>query len=189
MVKRVAAPLAVLLLVLAGIHSCQSERRIAEARRTVQAADSLRIVAESEKAAALALADSLRKWAVVQRERDVVVDRRVVEVRAEPLPDSCDTACKRLVATRDTIIDSLTTQRDGWRRAFERQAAATARLAAAYDLQSQANDSLQRAVKLLEPPRRDLFGRLLHPEVRPAIFAGLCADGRPCAGVGVALAF
>jgi hypothetical protein len=187
--KRVAVPLVIALLVLAGIHSCQSERRIAEARSAVRAADSLRVVAKLEATVALAQADSLRKWAVGQRTRDAVTTRRIVEVRAEPLPPSCDSACQRLVATRDTIIDSLTTQRDGWRRAFESQAAATARLAAAYNQQVQATDSLSRAVKLLEPQRRDLFGRLLHPEVRPVVFAGLCVDGRPCAGVGVALAF
>lgn len=112
----------------------------------------------------------------VQRVRDLRVDSVLVEVRAEPVPEGCEV----IVARHREALDELEISRDGWRDQFTAQREATARLVVAYDTLDAAYTTLNRAYRLARnPPKRFI--------VAPAVFAGLCTDGQPCAGVGLTL--
>lgn len=160
--------------------SCwQGERYDAQVAR----ADSLATVADTERAAALRFqraADSIQARVDtvvrVQRVRDVRVDSVLVEVRGQPVPEGCEA----IVADHRAALDSLETSRDTWRASYEGQKAATALLGVAYDTLEVAYTRVRTAYELLRNPPRRL-------QVAPAVFAGLCTDGRPCAGVGVTI--
>ena len=135
--------------------------QLARADAAEQRADSL-----SEAAAALAVAAS---------RRDTVLRERIRVVMAEPVPPDCST----YTAPRDSLIRDLQLQANQWRAAYETQREAQTSLYTAYVRARAAADSL--SITLANAPRvRSLW------VPRPSLFAGLCVDGRPCAGVGLA---
>jgi hypothetical protein len=90
-------------------------------------------------------------------------------------------ACEaRLQVERDTAAE--------WRRLFHVQRDSVAELRRrATDSALAGADSAARAVDLLASERRSLLVALLHPEIRPGGFAGVCTTGSLCAGAGLIL--
>lgn len=113
---------------------------------------------------------------VVRRVRDRVVDTLVQVVRELPVPEGCES----VVAEHRLALDSLAASRDDWRDQFTAQREATATLQQASVADSVAYASLSAAYRLARNPPKKLT-------LSPAVFAGLCTDGRPCAGLGVTL--
>ena len=112
----------------------------------------------------------------VRRVRDRVTDTLVQVVREQPVPEGCEA----VVAAHREVIDSLVVSRDDWRDQFTAQREAASRLAVAYDTLDSAYRHMQDAYHLIKNPPRRI-------QIAPAAFAGLCTDGRPCAGLGLTL--
>ena len=184
---RIAGVIALLTLGGALVYNnIESVRRAQRAERATETADSLRRNAtEAARSLALLLSQVRAKRDTLVR-RDTVLQERVRTVLAEPVPDTC----KKVVASRDTIILDQQDQIARWRGVSDRQLAATDSLQRfVINPLRESNDSLKTAVTLLRPRRFDFIGRLFHPEIKPAAFAGVCINGSPCVGVGVAITF
>lgn len=134
-------------------------------------ADSLVFVADS----AIARGDSLAFVADTATGRVVV---RWREVAAEPAPDTC----APFLAARDSVISDALAAAADWELAYDTLYTAAARLRVAYDTLHIAHDSLR--VVLADRPRLRPWWA---PKVSVGAFAGVCVDGRPCAGGGVGI--
>jgi hypothetical protein len=162
-----------------------------DARRAREQAEALKSRADIGRANAemweqMYRAASVEASEIAQRaaKRDTVVRTRLVEIRAEPVPDTC----RRLVAQRDSVINTLLVTATTWNEAFTKQKAATALLQRENEALFASNIALDSAYRLLHrPPRRSLLGRLVRPSMRPGAFVGVCTDGKPCSGIGATL--
>jgi hypothetical protein len=103
---------------------------------------------------------------------------RARRVRRQPVPEPC----VAVAAARDTVIDSLLVTIDGLQAAAALQGEAIARLSGALADTRAAADTL-RAILAAAPSPRPAWV----PAIGVGPFVGLCADGRPCAGLGVSL--
>lgn len=135
-------------------------------------ADSLAVVAQAEAATARAEADSLRRVVVRQ---DTVIRwrvRRVAEVDSihPPAED-----CLPNIRERDALIAALQEQRV----TLEQENAARGR---ALLILSASHDTLQRTLAARPRP-----SALHGPSVGVGVFAGVCANAQPCAGVGITI--
>lgn len=122
-----------------------------------------------------AVADSLLGTAIAA---DPVIRERIVEVRAEPVPEEA----RPYTEPRDSVIDDLQEQSDRWRVAFEREKQAAALLREGYTRLEAANDSLRSVISDVPTPKPDWI-----PSFEVGAFGGICTTGKPCAGVGVGL--
>lgn len=159
---------------------------------SIARADTLRIHADSiereasQRAKVLVVRDTVlivRDTALLRRE--IALRARTQEVQAEPVSEGCAEA----VAERDGLIEDWKTQAADWKtqaadwktqaadwkEQYGQQLGVSALLRAG-------NDTLKRVIESHTRPR-SLLGRLLHPELRPAITAGACLTG--CSGLGV----
>lgn len=100
------------------------------------AAQTARALNDSLQAdSALAVADSLRG---VLHEQEQELRERVVVIREEVVPDTCDP----FVAPRDTLIDDLLDQNEEWERVADTERQAATRWRSAYGTVRVVNDSL-----------------------------------------------
>jgi hypothetical protein len=143
-------------------------------------------LAASERARADSLAGRARELAVradslARRTArvDTVLRTRIVEVRAQPVPDTC----APWIAERDSLIDAAVAQADSWREAYGQQVLVTGLLEAAQAGLRLANDSLSAV--LAGRPRPPPWWR---PTLGIGPFTGVCTSG-VCAGVGVTLSW
>lgn len=181
-----AGVVVVVVLVFALVmNSCQSERRVQQAISASAAAEGLRSRAEAGLAVAVAELAANKAKVRILIKVDTLIRERIKTVLATPVPDTCNRYVQPLV---DLVLDQ-NQQLEEWRGTWEVQSAATEKVLVVVDSLKASNDSLSKAVGLLMPQRRSLLGRLLHPEIKPAAFVGVCATGRPCVGAGVALTF
>lgn len=115
--------------------------------------------------------------------RDTVLAARTDSVQAEPVPAVCDS----VVAVRDSLIDEWRDQATSWRSQFEEQRKNAAELRFAVSRLEKATKAVVEVYNAGE--RGSLFYRITHPELRPGFFAGICSNGKPCAGAGISLTF
>lgn len=148
------------------------ERVEHQVQRETARADSLKNVAKERVARADSLASLLRTRAPKIRER-------IVRVREET-PDSL--AEHPAIVKRDSIIEGLREESDGWRRAFEEQARARIALEDALRTTEASRDSLS-AVLSDRPSEKPWWV----PEVVVGPSAGITTTGQPYAGAGVTL--
>jgi hypothetical protein len=132
--------------------------------------------------------DSLRSESLTLREQadsalanvapPDTVRMRVREIVEVPVPDTCAV----FVIRRDSLINELVEDNEHLRVAYtaERKAA---------DLLRIANDDLLVAIDSLNTvlDARPLPAPALAPRVGVGVFGGMCADGKPCVGVGVSI--
>jgi hypothetical protein len=117
-------------------------------------------------------------FAEIAAQVDTVIEERVRIVRAEPVPEPC----VEIVAERDEVIDSLVEHVDRWRQAYQHEHGAYVSLFEAYAIARSAADTLRSVLAAMPRPR----SRLL-PQLGVGPFAGICAGGQPCIGVGIQL--
>lgn len=178
----IALLLAALLMLVAMRASADREARAWESRAEIAEtfAAEQRHRADANMALALQyeqLADSVVE---VIRVRVDTLRERVVEVRSAAVPDTC----REIVAARDSLIDAYDATAVTWRMAYDAQVEASKRLHNTVDLLTLANDSLSVTLAARPRPRSRLV-----PALRPAVFAGVCSDGRRCVGAGISLAW
>lgn len=153
------------------------EARAAEAESLAERLAARALAAEDAAKAERARADSAAAWAEAERSR---IRPKVVEVREIEVPAPCE----QYTAPRDTLLDALAAEADGWREAWTRQKRVAGELRAALDLRSAAADSLAAVLADRPAPRNSWW-----PDLAVGPFVGVCADVRPCAGVGVTLSW
>lgn len=156
----------------------------AQFEQKARVADSLRVVAEMR---AHQLRDSLAR---AQPKRDSSVAqlknkkaRTVASVAetlkaATALPDTCQPT----VIALKGAVDSLTAVSDSAFSLYDGQKEATGKLLAANQQLETALNASHEAIKAV--PGRSFWAHLL-PKVSAGPFAGICANGKPCAGIGV----
>lgn len=150
------------------------ENRIATVQAQVVGRDSLIADLKRDAADLSVRADSL---AVQLEAQAPEIRERIVTVREEfPAETPSDTA-------RDTLIDDLQAESDGWKTAYEEEAEANISLWKALDLATASTDSLS-AVLNDRPGKRPWY----IPRLGIGPFVGACTGG-PCAGVGVGLSW
>ncbi len=138
-------------------ESARADSAIAEAEKRVEYADSVARVVEA---------------------RAPIIRERIIRIREEPVPEDCEP----VVAARDSVINDLLVENGQLQLVVGDQRFAIARYAAANLALGIANDSLVAVLKDRPiPPPRGL------PEIRVGPQAGICMDGRACAGVGISL--
>lgn len=175
----VVAGIALLFLVTMGLGTCAADR--ADKKAAALAQESARLKGQAEGWYTLYVEHQAKvdTQVVVQRQTDVRVERILVEVRGEPVPEGCE----EVVEKHRMALDTLEVSRNGWQRTFEEQQAATARLRGSYAKLDTAHVRLQEAYqRALYPPRR------LQIDF-PVVSAGLCTTGQPCALVGATLRY
>lgn len=181
-----AGAIALLVLVVAlVVKSCQSERRVREATVLTAKADSLREIAEAQLAVAVAENKKIKGTVKVIYQSDTVFAEKVVGVLLRPVPEACRPFTEPIV----DLLSECQAQTAKWRGAWEDQSAVTERLLAVTDTLKIANDSLAKATKLLTPRPFSIRIPLIGLQVKPAVFGGVCASGKPCLGVGGAITF
>jgi hypothetical protein len=139
-------------------------QRVADEHR--QRAEAAEVEAEKLRSQAAAIAEAAEA-------RQPVIDTMIVRLPPAETPGE---------AQRDTIITELQTQVQTWKSAYQKQLEAGAVLRVALGEMTARGDSLE-AVLADRPTKKPWW----IPEVVMGPFAGLCSEGRPCAGVGVAL--
>lgn len=145
-------------------------------------------VTDEFKKALKAYQDSVKSWrkqdsvAKAQAEwKKTQAGRRLGALReaVNTSPDTCKPALLEAIAT----ADSFRAVADTFASLYDREKRHSAQLAAVL-LKSQ--DALAAKDRALDAaPLRESFWKKLQPEVRVGPFAGVCFDGRPCAGVGI----
>lgn len=118
-----------------------------------------------------ARADSVVRAA---RERAPEIRERIVRVREELPPDPA----------RDSIIDSLVADNEQLVAVYDSVSAAYTVLLHSYNSLLVVNDSLLAVLEDRPRPRPRWA-----PSLQAGVFAGVCSDGRLCAGVGGGLMF
>jgi uncharacterized coiled-coil protein SlyX len=157
--------------------------RISDEKAHAASADAQRVAVVAEYKDKMA---RLQPVILTRIKTDTLVLRRVTNLPASPAP-ICDSA----IAVRDTVIAQLSTSVTEWRSLMQQQQDASARVLAGTDsLHNVQVDALHKQIDLYaHPPGKSLIGRILHPKVKPGAFAGVCTDGKPCAGLGVTVSF
>lgn len=179
---RAAVGLVVILVIAASLGRLYTHQAGEWEQRAASAAERARaerVRADSATAAAAfatAQADSLARAA---DQREVKVRERIVYLRAQPVPDSCQT----FTAPRDSVIDSLLVVVDDWKGAYHVQSAASSSLRTANRILSESNDSLLQVIDARPRPRPWYI-----PEIGVGPFVGACTTG-PCAGAGLTLSW
>ncbi|MCC2627575.1 MAG: hypothetical protein K0S14_1225 [Thermomicrobiales bacterium] len=163
----------------------QSAERAKVFELQVQAADSMSAALRDSIRVAQ---DSIKAWkrhddsvAAKTRWEKTRAGRRLVQLRvaAQTLPDTCQPTIHALVATADSLKQSADVFESLWQS--EKRVSATLT-----GLLTQANAVIAAKDRAIEKaPLRESFWSKLQPEVRVGPFAGVCLDGKPCAGVGV----
>lgn len=154
-------------------YEADARRILAESRANEARADSLALVAfraEGRASAAEARADALGSRARVVRVR---VD--TVPVPAEALP---------YTAPRDTLIGLLEEENGELRVALAESHTVADALRQSNALLRTSVDSLRSVLSRRPKPRSPLI-----PTLGAGLFAGVCADLKPCSGVGVTLSW
>jgi len=164
---------AAVLLLFAWAQSCSDAKRQAAldraARMQAQAAGWYKLY-EQQQAHVDTVVQTLRQ-------RDTVLIQRVAARDTIQVPVECE----EIFAQDTALIDSLVTQSEGWRSAYEEQLAATVRLRGAYMTLDSAYQTVRKvAVSHSWLPK---------PKLRPGAFAGVCLGGQMCLGVGMTLSF
>lgn len=116
-------------------------------------------VSESTRAdSAEAVADSAKKeaarHATAATIKERIVYRTIDSTRAVPLPETCDTSCKRLVAERDAIIDKQGEIIGGYKAAYAKQLEAYASLQSSKHIIDIAADSLATVLAKRPKPNK-----------------------------------
>lgn len=170
------------LLGLLLLAACRSpEDRSAKLEAT---ANEWRTEAERLRGEYLGVTALLASERAAHAAEDSAVRAKMTALRARPVPDTCLT----FTAPRDTVIAQLAASTIRWNATFAQQAEAAGKAAAAITLYSKADSTRAKAVDVLR--RGPSLGfRLTHPTLKPAVFAGMCLGGTPCAGAGVAVTF
>lgn len=143
-------------------------------QRAAHVIDSLKLEVVVLESQASAFAQRAAKVDTIIRVRERVIHD---SFPAENYPDTC----AKPLAIRDSQIADLTLSRDSWRSAYDTSLVAMARLGEMVSAARAANDSLEAALA----PRVQTFWSRLKPKMGGGGFAGVCTDGRPCAGVGI----
>lgn len=145
---------------------------LSESARQSARADSAEVRALSASARADSIAAEAARIEPIIRERVRIVRDTV------PVPDEC----VEVVAQRDSLLDEALANSDRWRSAFVAESLAVVDLRVANSALRLANDTLTAALEARPRP----WPKWL-PEIRVGPQAGICTDGRACAGVGVSV--
>lgn len=133
--------------------------------------------AKTEAQERVAWADSV---AAEARDRAPEIRERIRIIRQDSVPEGYD----EFVAEYDAIIDELLVESATWRAAYDSVNSAYGSLLFAYDKLEVAYDSVSTVLKARpKPPSR------WSPKLSVGVFAGVCHDGRLCAGVGPGITF
>lgn len=162
------------VVALLAFGAWRSYQRAAAFERRAQTAESF---LKARRAEVEALEDSARRLEAEAAKRDTVIQYRVRRIAVldsiAPPPDTCAPYLRE----RDLLIAAQADQLETKDAELELRGRALLALRAATDTLEAALASRSR------PLPRISFG----PEVGVGGFVGLCADGRPCAGVGITL--
>lgn len=185
MYRKLLAVVAIFIVTLTVVDRCH--------RRSVSEWESRAAQVEGQLWAEVERAEALKQEATFASERadslaDALENRapeireRIIRVQAETPADIRDHPA---VVSRDSIITDLRIEADGWRSAFESQRAAFVTLEGALTVVESSRDSLA-AILEAQPNERPWF----LPRLGIGPFAGVCPDGRVCAGpVGVTVSW
>lgn len=187
----------VVALVLSLGYGCLESHRVDERLAAFELqsaqADSAWAVAHRVNDRLKPVVDSLQKQNAALRvrlqHRAASTDSAIVVVQAAPVPDTCLT----IVKIRDQLLTQARTERDSALTLYdsEKQASDSLRRIIAADSAAQVTDSLARAAAraAIAPLRRQSLLDRLTPHTGAGGFAGICTDGKPCAGYGLTLSW
>lgn len=175
----VTAMITVTLYARFGPHDDSREQRVLEY------ADSLRTVAETQTRKADSLSVEAAKDSASVLYKYLYITAQHDSAKAVPLPPTCDTSCVRLVAERDTTIDTLKVIATHWQDSYRTQLAAYALLKSANASLLVANDSLVAVIK--DRPRHTALSKVLVGVGVAATAYGIAKDELAVMGAGVGI--